>query len=100
MSQSMMPSCKRGRSQCKRIRAHKFGGINGRKMKPIKLPKTLRIMTARACANQLTGAENMDTARVRIKNNMKTMITELVCRNKLHVQIRNIRSNGDIEKRV
>jgi hypothetical protein len=51
MSKAMVPLSKRGRSRCRRSRAHKIDRGSGRKIKPVKLLETLRIMAARASNN-------------------------------------------------
>jgi hypothetical protein len=68
-------------------------------MKPVKLPKTLRIMAARTSANQKTYAKILDTTRVRIKNNTTTMMSELTSRKKLHSQFRHITNTGNMKRR-
>ena len=72
---------------------------SGRKTEPVKIPKTLRIIATRASTNQETLTEILDMTRVRIKNNMTTIISELASRNKLHGQIRNIRNTRNMKKR-
>jgi hypothetical protein len=69
-----------------------------RKMKLVKLPKTLLITTAGASANQVTSAMILNIANIGIKNNTAVMVSYLPNRHKLHGQIRNKRNIRDIKR--
>jgi hypothetical protein len=86
---------RRGRHNISRV--DKTGGHNGRKMKPVKLPKTLRITMTEASANQVTNATIMNVTKIRVKNNTTVMVSDLPSRHKLHGQIRNKRNIRDMK---
>jgi hypothetical protein len=78
--------------------ADKIGGCNGRKMKPVKLPKMLWIMPTGDSSNQVTSAMILNIANIMIKDNTIVMVSDLPSRYKLHGQIRNKRNNRDIKR--
>jgi hypothetical protein len=51
-----------------------------------------------ASANQVTSATILNVAKIRIKNNMTVMISDLSSRHKLHGQIRNKRNIRDMKR--
>jgi hypothetical protein len=78
--------------------ADKTGGRSGRKTKPVKLLKTMWITTMGASANQVTNAMILNIAKIRIKNNMIVMVSDLPSRHKMHGQIRNKRNIRDMKR--
>uniref|UniRef100_R7WDR5 Putative ATP-dependent RNA helicase DDX11 n=1 Tax=Aegilops tauschii TaxID=37682 RepID=R7WDR5_AEGTA len=60
------------------------GGGSGRNMKPVQLPKTLRITAARASPNQSVRATILDRTRVNVKDDTTTRISKLTGRKQIH----------------
>jgi hypothetical protein len=93
----MMPLSKQqGRSS--RSKSRKTGRRNRRKTKPVKLPKTLRIMTARGSTNQVTRVSVLNITKNRIKNNTTVMISKLASGHKVHGYMRHKRNINDMER--
>jgi hypothetical protein len=51
-----------------------------------------------ASANQVTNAMILNIAKIRIKNNMIVMVSDLPSRHKMHGQIRNKRNIRDMKR--
>jgi hypothetical protein len=98
MSQMMMPLSKWWCGQSSIGGADRTGGHSGRKMKPVKLPQTLWIMTMGTSANQVTSATILNITNIRVKNHMTVMISDLPSRHELHGQIRNKRNIMDMKR--
>jgi hypothetical protein len=69
----------------------KTGKHSERKMKLGNLPKMVWIVTLGASDNQVTSVTILNIAKIRIKNNMTFMVTDLPSRHKLHGHIRNMK---------
>jgi hypothetical protein len=98
MTQMMMSLSKWQRAWSSIGGVDRTGRRSGRKMKPVKLPKTLWIMMMGASANQVTSAMILNIANIKIKNNTTVMVSNLPNRQELHGQIRNKRNIRDIKR--
>ena len=97
MTKTMMPLLKRpGRSD------GRSGEASGRrrKMKPIKLPETLRVKAPRARTNQISRVTVLNTTRIRIENNPTAKVSKLASRKKLHGKARNMSNRRNIKRGV
>jgi hypothetical protein len=98
MTQTMMPLSKWWCGWSSIGGANRTGGRSRKKMKPVKLPKTLWIMTTGASANQVTSAMILNIANIRIKNNTTVMVSDLPSRHELHGQIGNKKNIRDMKR--
>jgi hypothetical protein len=98
MTQTMMPLRKRWRGWSSDGRIVKTVGCSGRKTKSVKHPKTLWVTAPGTSTNQMTRATILNIARVRVKNDMIVMVSNLPSRHKLHGQIENKRNITDMKR--
>ena len=80
------------------MRTGRSGGSE-RNMKPVNLPKTLRLTMPRASTNQSLGAKILNRARVGIKNYTTTRISKLGSAQEVHGKTGNMRNTRNRERR-
>ena len=90
MTKSMMPLLEGTSNRGDSSGGTGDGGGSGRNMKPVQLPKTLRITAARASPNQSVRATILDRTRVNIKDDTTTRISKLTGRKQIHGKSRNM----------